>query len=200
MEAEEDHDPERGGSEMNDILSEQQHRQLLQQHQLQQHQQNSGNETVEFEVPDPHEELERILGGGQLLSGGNKDSEPDYGHIEARNEDCMTFVKNEIAQRVNVSNEESLEKLQDVAHFVQDHFQGQVQTLLMYDEHQRPFITVNLFDEKATIDNYDNFVLKFFRLIAVVDRCKTRGRGGVKQNTLRKYFEKQVNKKGVQTF
>ena len=132
METEDNHDPERGGSanenEMRDILAEQE---------------TSGGQEVQFESTDPHEELERIL-GGQPNVGANKDSETDYNQVEARDEDSLTLVKNEIAQSMTVSNEEALEKLEDVSHYVLDHFEGQVQTLLMYDTHQRPFLTVSL--------------------------------------------------------
>jgi hypothetical protein len=95
---------------------------------------------VPYNTPDPHEELQRIL-GGSCSDISVKESE--YSENIAIDVD-LNPVKNENHQvdADSIPGEEIMEKLQDVAQFVQDHFPGQVQCLLMYDVNQMPFLTV----------------------------------------------------------
>ena len=68
--------------------------------------------------------------------------------------ECLDLVKSEMPQLNPASSEDVLERLQDVANFVQDRFQGQAQCMLMCDSNQKPFLTVNpvfLFINQTTV-------------------------------------------------
>ena len=107
--------------------------------------QNTVVDVDQTNVLDPHEELQRILGGTCSDIAIVKQS--DFSDNLALEMDFKPAI-NENNQSNNssdlVSGEEIIEKLQDVAQFAQDHFPGQVHCLLMYDVNQIPFLTVSI--------------------------------------------------------
>ena len=96
-----------------------------------------GDSNVPYDAPDPHEELNRILSGSCTDISPVKQSE--YSENSAI-EDDLNPAKHE--EQVGHTDLDVMEKLREVAQFVQDHFPSQVQCLLMYDINQMPFLTV----------------------------------------------------------
>ena len=92
-----------------------------------------GDSNVPYDAPDPHEELNRILGDHSPVK------QSEYSENVAIEGDLNPAKHDE---QVGHTDLDVMEKLREVAQFVQDHFPGQVQCLLMYDINQMPFLTV----------------------------------------------------------
>ena len=92
-----------------------------------------GDSHVPYDAPDPHEELNRILGDHSPVK------QSEYSENVAIEADLNPAKHDE---QVGHTDLDVMEKLREVAQFVQDHFPGQVQCLLMYDINQMPFLTV----------------------------------------------------------
>jgi hypothetical protein len=72
------------------------------------------------------------------------DDENDVVGIDESGGTDITVVKNEVSPiDEEVSVEETIERLDQVSSFVKDRFNNDLQCLLLYDEHQMPFLSVN---------------------------------------------------------